>query len=150
MPDDEISKPSRGGGAVDPPAQPLIDALVQASFLTMGVLNRVAAARDLSLTQLRVLAILQDRTVTVGELAGYLGLDKSTVSGLVARGEARGLLQRKPNPQDHRGVLVSLTAVGHRVIAEGVKQAAAALAPTLNRLDSQEASRLTALLMRLF
>ncbi|TWE12937.1 MarR family winged helix-turn-helix transcriptional regulator [Rudaeicoccus suwonensis] len=150
MSDDESPKASDDAGAMAAPDQPLIDALVQASFLTMGVLNRVAAAHDLSLTQLRVLAILRDRTTTVGELAGYLGLDKSTVSGLVARGEARGLLQRKPNPHDHRGVLVSLTAIGHRVIAEGVKQVATGLAPTLNRLDSQETSRLTALLMRLF
>ena len=48
----------------------LIDALVTASFATMAVLTRIAAEHDLSLTQLRVLAILRDRRVKMTELAG--------------------------------------------------------------------------------
>src|SRR6202042_3742213 len=90
----------------------LIDALVTASFATMAVLTRIAAEHDLSLTQLRVLAILRDRRVKMTELADYLGLDKSTVSGLVDRAEKRGLLQRVPNPLDGRAVDVILSAAG--------------------------------------
>ncbi len=61
----------------------LVDVIVQTSFVTMAVLNRVAAEHDLSLTQLRVLAILRDRRLRMTELARYLGLDKSTMTGLV-------------------------------------------------------------------
>ena len=89
--------------------QRLIDALVMTSFATMAVLTRVAAEHDLSLTQLRLLAILRDRRLTMSELTGYLGLDKSTVSGLVDRAEKRGLLQRAPNPRDGRSVDVLIT-----------------------------------------
>ena len=56
--------------------QELIDALVRASFAAMAVLNRIAAQHELSLTQLRVLAILRDRRLPMGELTSYLGLDK--------------------------------------------------------------------------
>src|SRR5580692_5577878 len=83
-----------------PDQRELIDALVTTSFATMAVLNRIAAQHDLSLTQVRVLAILRDRRVKMSELADYLGLDKSTITGLVDRAEKRGLLQRAPNPAD--------------------------------------------------
>ena len=74
----------------------LVDALVQAAFVTMAVLNKVGADNDLSLTQLRVLAILRDRRLRMTALADYLGLEKSTMTGLVDRAEKRGLLERAP------------------------------------------------------
>ena len=101
--------------AAQPPApdqRHLIDALVTASFATIAVLNRIAAEHDLSLTQIRMLAILRNRRVKMSELADYLGLDKSTVSGLVDRAERRGLLQRTPNLADRRAVDVQLSPVG--------------------------------------
>lgn len=41
----------------------------------MAVLTKVAADNELSLTQLRVLAILRDRRLRMTALAGYLGLE---------------------------------------------------------------------------
>ena len=93
---------------------PLIDALARTAFFTTAVLSGVAAEHDLSLTQLRVLAILRDRQGSMSDLASYLGLDKSTISGLVDRAEKRGLLRRTQNPLDGRGVDVALTARGRR------------------------------------
>jgi DNA-binding MarR family transcriptional regulator len=91
----------------------LVDVIVQTSFATMAVLNRVAAEHDLSLTQLRVLAILRDRRLRMTELARYLGLDKSTMTGLVDRAEKRGLLRRARDPADGRVVDVFLSADAH-------------------------------------
>src|ERR1700722_19290443 len=93
----------------------LVDALVQAAFMTMAVLSKVAADNDLSLTQLRVLAILRDRRVRITALAGYLGLEKSTMSGLVDRAEKRGLLGRAPSAGDGRAVEVFLTSAGEEL-----------------------------------
>ena len=135
-----------------PPAGPgrqeLIDALVQASFAAMAVLNRVGAEHDLSLTQVRVLAILRDRRVKLSELADYLGLDKSTISGLVDRAEKRGLLQRAPNPADRRAVDVFLTAEGIELAGRGAMEIAHSLSPMLGKLTNAEARRLTVLLKR--
>ena len=72
--------------------------------MTMAVLSKVGADHDLSLTQLRVLAILRDRRLGMTALADYLGLEKSTMSGLVDRAEKRGLLERAPNGEDGRAV----------------------------------------------
>jgi DNA-binding MarR family transcriptional regulator len=137
--------------AADPAAagqQELIDALVRTSFATMAVLTRIAAEHDLSLTQLRVLAILRDRRVTMGELTSYLGLDKSTVSGLVDRAEKKGLLQRAPNPRDGRGVDVFLTPGGTRLAGRGEAEIARALAPMTGALTRAQARRLAVLLER--
>src|SRR5262245_56114690 len=82
----------------------LVDALEQVSFATMAVLTKVGADNDLSLTQLRVLAILRDRRLRMSALADYLGLEKSTMTGLVARAERRGLLARAPSPEDGRAM----------------------------------------------
>jgi DNA-binding MarR family transcriptional regulator len=140
----------------DPAAPPaaagqreLVDALVRASFATMAVLNRIAAEHDMSLTQLRVLAILRDRRVKMSDLADYLGLDKSTVSGLVDRAEKRGLLQRAPNPLDGRGVDVLLAAGGAELASRGAAEIAHALSPMTSALTPAEARRLAALLERM-
>ncbi|MFI6338068.1 MarR family winged helix-turn-helix transcriptional regulator [Streptomyces sp. NPDC050535] len=95
-----------------------MDALVQLSFLVQGVLTRVAAEHDLSLIQVRLLGILRDRRPGMLELARHLGLDKSSMTGLVTRAEKRGLVQRLPSPEDGRAVLVGLTEPGHRLTAE--------------------------------
>jgi DNA-binding MarR family transcriptional regulator len=124
----------------------LISALVRASFATTAVLSRIAAEHDLSLTQLRVLAILRDRRVRMSELADYLGLDKSTISGLVDRAEKRGLLQRAPNPADGRATDVFLTAEGIQLADLGEGEIARSLFPMTGKLSRAEARRLTALL----
>jgi DNA-binding MarR family transcriptional regulator len=132
--------------SADTVQQDLIGALVRASFATTAVLSRVAAEHDLSLTQLRVLAILRDRRVRMSELADYLGLDKSTISGLVDRAEKRGLLQRAPSPADGRATDVFLTADGIQLAELGERKIAASLSPMTGKLTRAEARRLTALL----
>ena len=128
---------------------PLIDALVRTAFLTTAVLSKVAADHDLSLTQVRVLAILRDRQVSMSDLASYLGLDKSTISGLVDRAEKRGLLRRTQNPLDGRGVDVALAARGIELAERGAATVAQALSPLTETLSVAEARRLTALLERM-
>ena len=132
--------------SADTGQQELISALVRASFATTAVLSRVAAEHDLSLTQLRVLAILRDRRVRMSELVDYLGLDKSTISGLVDRAEKRGLLRRAPNPVDGRATDVFLTAEGLQLADLGEAKIARSLSPMTGTLTRTETLRLTALL----
>src|SRR6202453_894592 len=132
-----------------PDQRELIDALVTTSFTTMAVLNRIAAEHDLSLTQIRVLAILRDRRGKMSGLGDYLGLDKSTITGLVDRAEKRGLLQRTPNPVDGRAVDVMLTAAGMELAERGATQIARSLSPMPSTLTRADAHRLTALLERM-
>jgi DNA-binding MarR family transcriptional regulator len=122
------------------------DALVRSAFRVMGVLTRVGAAHDLSLTQLRVLGILRDRRLRMTELAGYLGLDKSTMSGLVDRAERRGLLARGRNPGDKRVVDVFITPAGLELADRVQAEIQRDLAPATGRLDRHQREQLAELL----
>jgi DNA-binding MarR family transcriptional regulator len=127
----------------------LVDALVQTSFATMAVLTRIGAENDLSLTQLRVLAILRDRRPTMTALADHLGLDKSTMTGLVDRAEKRGLLARARNPEDGRAVDVLITPAGAALAGVLQAQVARSLAPLTGALTRADQRRLQALLEHL-
>jgi MarR family transcriptional regulator, lower aerobic nicotinate degradation pathway regulator len=126
----------------------LMDSLVQVSFTVTAVLSRVAAEQDLSLTQLRVLGILRDREPTMAELATYLGLERSTVSGLVDRAVQRGLVRKDADPADGRAVRVSLTPESRRLVGPIIAEIAGLLAPLTDRLGPNERSRLSALLTK--
>lgn len=127
----------------------LVDALVRTAFDTMAVLNRIGAENDLSLTQLRVLTILRDRRLRMTALADHLGLEKSTVTGLVARAERRGLVCRVPSDADRRVVEVALSAEGLELATRLTAEARRSLAPGTRALSPADRDRLQGLLERL-
>jgi DNA-binding MarR family transcriptional regulator len=124
----------------------LVDRLVVNAFQVMGVLTRIGAKHDLSLTQLRVLGILRDRRLRMTELATYLGLDKSTMSGLIDRGERRGLLARGKHPEDRRVVDVFITPAGLSLAERLQDEIRRALAPATDHLDPDQRDQLVELL----
>jgi MarR family transcriptional regulator, lower aerobic nicotinate degradation pathway regulator len=126
----------------------LRDSLVQVSFAVIAVLSRVAAEQDLSLTQLRVLGILRDRQPTMADLASYLGLERSTVSGLIDRAVQRGLVQKDADPADGRSVRVSLTEPARRRESRMIAEIGELMAPLTDRLNTSERKRLTDLLAK--
>lgn len=127
-------------------ADRLLDALVQTAFEVIGVVTRVAAANDLSLTQLRVLAILRDREPMMSELADHLGLDRSSVSGLVDRASRRGLVARIPAEEDRRSSRVALTSSGRELAASGEHAIHAGIEPFLAGLRPEDRTALAGLL----
>ena len=127
----------------------LVDALVQASFVTMAVLSKVGAEYDLSLTQLRVLGILRDRRVRMTRLANYLGLEKSTMTGLVDRAVKRGLLERGPNADDGRAVDVFLSPAGAALADRFHAQVRRSLSPLTSELGPGEQRQVQTLLERM-
>lgn len=131
------------------PDEGLADALVTAAFVTMAVLNKIGAENDLSLTLIRVLGILWDRRPRMTELADYLGLEKQTMSGLIARAEQRGLVARAPNEEDRRATDVFLTSDGAKLVKRLRVQGQQALAPLTRQLSVSERNRLEELLQRM-
>ncbi len=95
-----------------------VDALVQLSFAVQSVISEVGSRYDLSVIQARLLGILRDREPAMADLARFLGLDKSSITGLVDRAERRGLVQRTASPSDGRSVRVQLTSAGRQLATE--------------------------------
>lgn len=132
-----------------PPGEGLADALVPTAFVTMAVLNKIGAENDLSLTLIRVLGILLDRRPRMAELADYLGLERQTMSGLIARAEKKGLVARAPNAEDGRATDVFLTSMGAKLVTRLHAQAQQALAPLTEQLSASDQRQLQELLQRM-
>jgi DNA-binding MarR family transcriptional regulator len=96
----------------------LVDSLVQLSFAVHDALTRVSAEHDLSVTQLRLLGILRDRTPPMTAIAEHLGLDRSSVTGLISRAERRGLVSRAASTHDARVTIVTATSKGLHVVGQ--------------------------------
>jgi MarR family transcriptional regulator, lower aerobic nicotinate degradation pathway regulator len=127
----------------------VLDELVRVSFAVIARLSEVAAAHDLSLTQLRVLAILRDREPRMADLASYLGLDRSSVSGLIDRAAKRDLVRRTASPDDGRSVHVALTPAGRRLARQLLAEVTASTGPMTDALSPTDQTHLTDLLRRL-
>jgi DNA-binding MarR family transcriptional regulator len=124
----------------------LLDALVQMSFTVIGIMSTVAARHGLSLTLLRVGATLRNRTLTMSELAIYLGLDRSTITGLITRAEERGFVARIENETDKRSSRVTLTDTGQHLSSACAAEIARGIEPVIAPLSTAERRRLDRLL----
>jgi DNA-binding MarR family transcriptional regulator len=123
----------------------MVDTLVQLSFLVQGVLTDAGREHDLSVIQIRLLGILRDRHASMLQLAGYLGLDKSSMTGLVSRAEKRGLVERSPSPDDGRAVLVSLTSHGKKLSDQGATEIGRRVLALTQHLTDNQRTQLTRL-----
>ncbi|WP_329126566.1 MarR family winged helix-turn-helix transcriptional regulator [Streptomyces sp. NBC_01465] len=127
--------------------QPLntVDALVQLSFLTQRVLAATGTEHDLSIIQIRLLGILRDRQAGMLEIGTHLGLDKSSMTGLVSRAEKRGLVRRSPSPHDGRAVLVSLTPLGRELTERCTAEISGRITALTDHLTAARRTELTEL-----
>jgi MarR family transcriptional regulator, organic hydroperoxide resistance regulator len=105
-----------GTSAVCVPQQ-IDEQLCFAIYSTMLGLNKVyrELLKDLEITypQYLVMLVLWERDgLTVGEIAEQVFLDSPTVTPLLKRLEAAGLVSRDRSPQDERQVLITLTPAG--------------------------------------
>jgi len=144
-------------GSTPPPAVPsrageapgLVDALAQLSFLVHNALAETAGQHDLSIIQVRLLGILRDRKPTMNALGRHLGLDKSSVSGLVDRAQRRGLVDRTVSATDRRAFQVAITGTGRQLAEQAaaeftarIETLVAGLPDTDRQLLSQLAARI--------
>ncbi|WBO21219.1 MarR family winged helix-turn-helix transcriptional regulator [Sphingomonas abietis] len=99
---------------------------------------------DITYPQYLVLITLwEEDAQTIGGIAERLALESSTITPLVKRLEAAGLLSRERNPADERQVIVRLTDAGRAMQARSTCLAAALLEksqlsiPDLQQLNTQ-------------
>jgi DNA-binding MarR family transcriptional regulator len=121
----------------------LVDGLAQLTFAVQGALGRIAGGYDLSVVQARLLGILRDRQPTIKELAGFLQLDKSSVTGLVDRAEQRGLVRRTPSAIDGRSVQVTITATGQELVEQATAAFESEIADLVADLTPAQRTRLS-------
>jgi DNA-binding MarR family transcriptional regulator len=92
----------------------------------------------LSSPQLWALTLLdREPGLSLGELAERMFAHVSTVSGIVDRLDARGAVSRTVDPEDRRGIKLSLTPLGRRLLRRspppvqaGLREALESMSPT--------------------
>lgn len=92
-----------------------------------------------------LLYLWEHEEATVGQLCTALGLDTGTVSPLLKRMEANGLISRRRLISDERTVLVTLTEEG-RALEEEARRIPLHMASCLIGADQSKAKRLSAVL----
>jgi DNA-binding MarR family transcriptional regulator len=116
------------GFQVDPPEHSLGYLLWQVSRRWRRTLIEALAPIDLSDTQFSMLAGIRTLTNSPGAahnqaaLAEHLSIDVMTVSQIVRRLEARGLVERTPNTNDTRAKVLSLTREGKRLLDDAFER----------------------------
>jgi DNA-binding MarR family transcriptional regulator len=83
--------------------------------------KKIQKEYGVSIPQLMCLDYLgekEDFRSTQGNIARYLNLNSSTMSGIIDRLEKKGYVARLPNPSDKRTVYISLTSKGSKLLEE--------------------------------
>ncbi|MGQ4389516.1 MarR family winged helix-turn-helix transcriptional regulator [Streptomyces sp. SAS_270] len=88
-------------------------------------------------------------TLSPRQLSATLMLTTGGMTGRLDKLERAGLLRRSPDPHDRRGLQVTLTDEGFRLIDEAVGAGLAAQTAALSRLDDEQAGQLADLLREL-
>ena len=96
-------------------------------------------AANLTMPQLKALLILSLRPDASGQdVMEVMGISLATVTGIMDRLAAQGLISRREDPRDRRVRRLELTAAGRELI-DGINNAGAAhQRRLLNRLDAEQ------------
>lgn len=96
-----------------------------------------------------VLSSAMDAQLTQTELAGMIGLDKTTMVVTVDELESKGLAERVPSPTDRRARVIKVTDAGRAKVAEGQDIVLRVQNEVLDSLSASERAAFVAALMKL-
>lgn len=100
--------------------------------------------------ELAVLLLLDAREPeSQQQAAGRVGVDRTTMVGLLDALEEKGLVSRRPDAADRRRNVVVLTEPGRAALQQATRASDAAERQLLDRLDAAEAEQLRSLLRRI-
>jgi DNA-binding MarR family transcriptional regulator len=107
----------------------------------------IALELDLTPPQMGVLANLDD-SLPMSRLASEMGCDASNITWMTDRLEARGLVERRPDPNDRRVKRLTLTEPGRKLRRDIERRLHTGL-PGLERLTADERAQLGRLLEKM-
>lgn len=96
-----------------------------------------------------VMSAAMDAELTQTQLAGMIGLDKTTMVVTVDELERLGLAERVPSPTDRRARVIRVTDAGRARVAEGLEILQSVQASVLDSLPDAERDVFVRALMRL-
>ncbi|MDY8111112.1 MarR family transcriptional regulator [Fulvimarina sp. 2208YS6-2-32] len=111
----------------------------------------LAARHDLALTDLGCLGFLETAQgpVTGKMISEHVALSTGATTALLDRLERAGLIERRPNPADRRGIVIDLVAANAKPILDEHRHMRDRLWATFDSLSEDEAATVTKFLNRL-
>jgi DNA-binding MarR family transcriptional regulator len=101
-----------------PPWLRVESTLMATARLVRAAFDARLAALDLNLTQASLIGYVHEfGATTQTDLADHLGIGRAAIGSVIDRLEARGLVERRPRPDDRRVWLVGITPAGEAMAA---------------------------------
>jgi DNA-binding MarR family transcriptional regulator len=107
--------------------------------------KRVQKELNISIPQLLTLKYLQDcddYKSTMKDIKAFLSLNASTVTGIVARLEQKGLIARLPDPKDKRSTPIILTSKGNDLLVRSNESLHERISKNLELIEDDEFSKI--------
>lgn len=138
---------------IDSSGKAVIGRLLRLEEVILRTINQALAPHDIKYQEYAVLATLRvsgaPYRLTPSVLQATLLFSSGGLSNLLKRLERDGLVRRTGNPQDGRGVLVTLSAKGRRLADRAMPDHARAELQLLEMLNQKERTSLASLLSRM-
>ncbi|MHB1777166.1 MAG: MarR family winged helix-turn-helix transcriptional regulator [Acidimicrobiales bacterium] len=124
----------------------LVDALLAAGHRVRTAVDACLRADGLSLARLKLLKLLADGPMPMGQLSEAMAVVPRSTTDLVDGLVGAGLVERRPHPTDRRVVLLDLTDHGRERLAGGRARATEVTARATRALSAADRRRLVELL----
>jgi DNA-binding MarR family transcriptional regulator len=99
---------------------------------------------EISYQQLNVLYLVRTGGASMADMARYLGVAPTVITGLVDRLESRGLIRREPHPSDRRRIQLVLTERGNEISVHVEEVIASHIEQRLSQMDAAQRQQLRA------
>jgi DNA-binding MarR family transcriptional regulator len=134
-----------------PPPNALVLSFLSAADMVEQRLETAVRPAGVSLAKLAVLHILADANepLPLSDLAARQHCVRSNITQLVDRLEKEGLVRRRPDPNDRRGVQAELTPAGEQAHTRGLRALAEAQRAIMSALGPGGAAGLQSALKAL-
>src|SRR5215510_2402214 len=105
----------------------------------MAIFAGIMSDLDLTSVQFSALVKLRElKAVSQTELGRLIGIDRATISGVVARLKRRDLVLYRPDPLDKRSRIIVLTPAGEALLADAMVRIEQVTEQTLEPIDPAE------------
>jgi DNA-binding MarR family transcriptional regulator len=116
----------------------------------MAIFASVMSDLDLTSMQFAALVKLHElKAVSQTELGRLTGMDRATISGVVARLKGRDLVHYRPDPLDKRSRIIALTPAGEALLAAAMQRIGRVTEQTLEPIDPAARESLRAILEKM-
>lgn len=132
------------------PGMAAVTSLIRVHQVLIKRADQILAPVDLSFSRYVLLVTLyfSQGSLPLSQLGKQLQLHQTSITSLVDKLEAQGLIQRTPHPTDRRSTIARLTPAGSAVVAKAIKLLNSELYRDLG-LPEADARQLIGLLMKM-